>query len=129
MYSFIDRVIGNMEWIQGNFNKIVHILELGVSDHAMVCIKSEGNNTNVRDEFKFINDVIEVTNYIEELKKSWQRHVKGCSTQRIWNKLMRLQPVMIKLNRPLMGTKTQIEKGRGELAEIQGNLWQDKMNP
>ncbi|XP_058734051.1 uncharacterized protein LOC131605747 [Vicia villosa] len=118
IYSCIDRVIGNMEWIQKNMNKTVHMLELGVSDHVVVCIQGDVLE-RPKTGFKFINVVTGMTGYNEEVTRSWQEQSRGVRGNRLWQKLMRLQPVLKKLNRPILSIKSQLQKKRVELNEVQ----------
>ncbi|XP_058725687.1 uncharacterized protein LOC131596982 [Vicia villosa] len=127
IYSCIDRVIGNMEWIQKNMNKTVHMLEPGVSDHAVVCIQGDVLE-KPKTGFKFINAVTGMIGYNEEVARSWQEQSRGDKGNRLWQKLMRLQLVLKKLNRPILSIKSQLEEKRNELNEVQNKVRQDKMN-
>lgn len=71
IYSCIYRVIGNMEWIQQNMDKTVHMLEPGVSDHAFVYVKGDDIVRRPKNGFKFINVVTGITGYNEEVRRSW----------------------------------------------------------
>lgn len=77
IHSCIDRVIGNLEWINKNQNKIVCTMELGISYHALICIKEEEVRKKGNKCFKFINVVTQVDGYQDAIKRNWQRHVKG----------------------------------------------------
>ncbi|XP_058750195.1 uncharacterized protein LOC131623214 [Vicia villosa] len=90
IYSCIDRVIGNLAWIQSNKDKTVHILEPGISDHAMLCIKGNEQVVRKKTSFKFINAVIEAEGYRTEVEKNWKRKIHGNNSQMMWNKLKRL---------------------------------------
>lgn len=76
IYPCIDRVLGNMDWISKNKDKFVHVLEPGVSDHALICIKSDDVRKKNKSKFKFINVVIGSGGYHEVVRQNWHRQVK-----------------------------------------------------
>lgn len=77
IYSCIDRVIGNLEWIDMNKDKSVYVMEPGVSDHALLCIKSDDVRKRINRRFKFFNVVTEREVYLEAVKGIWQSTLRG----------------------------------------------------
>lgn len=69
--------------------------------------------------FKFINKVAKLDGYKDEVTKSWKIATKGNPINALWKKMMRLQLVIRKLSKPLVGIKQQIEKARSALKEVQ----------
>lgn len=59
-----------MEWLQQNINKTLQVLEHGISDHVILCLTGEENMKRCYAGFKFINDVIDMAGYNEEVSKS-----------------------------------------------------------
>ncbi|XP_058776932.1 uncharacterized protein LOC131651274 [Vicia villosa] len=115
IYSCIDRVLGNIEWIQQNHNKTVHTMEPGISDHALIYIKDDAVRKKARKCFRFLNAVTSMNGYQEAITKSWHRHVKGSQHKHLWNKLIRLKAVVRGLGKPLIGIKRQIDQCREKL--------------
>lgn len=71
----------------------------------------------------------EVKGFTEEVRKSWHRQIQGQNSHLMWNKLMRLIPIIRKLHKPLMNINSQIELRRSQLNEVHNQLSHDKMNP
>lgn len=60
IYSCIDRVLTNIEWLQQNSNRTLHVFDPGVSDHALLFVKDDVNSSKGNKNFKFINQVTEM---------------------------------------------------------------------
>ncbi|XP_058740946.1 uncharacterized protein LOC131613279 [Vicia villosa] len=128
IHSCIDRVLGNLEWIQLNSDKNVYVMEPGVSDHALICIRKDEERMRSKSNFKFMNAVIDIIGYHEAVNQNWQRQIKGAPQNQLWNKLMRMQHVIRRLSKPLIGIKRHIEKCRENLTKAQIVLRQDRIN-
>ncbi|CAK8563391.1 unnamed protein product [Lathyrus sativus] len=110
IYSKIDRVIANMDLMQQTIQKMVHVMELGISDHMLLCLKGNEENKNKHFDFKFLNEIADMEWYHEAVRRSWRQRTRGNPINSLWKKVMRLQPVLIKLRKPLVGIKKQIDK-------------------
>ena len=128
IYSCIDRVLTNIEWLQQNSNRTLHVLDLGVSDHALLFVKDDVNSSKGNKKFKFINQVTEMDGYKTEVNSNWNQPIGGDQVKILWKKLSRLKPVLMKMNKPLMGLKQQIENIRNKLTDAHNNLSHDRMN-
>ncbi|XP_058752429.1 uncharacterized protein LOC131625599 [Vicia villosa] len=109
IYSRIDRVIANVEWLQQNNHLSLYVMGPNISDHSLLCLKGEGRVVKKRN-FKFLNMVTELEGYNSEVEKNWRN--KGT----LWTKLSRLQHVMRKFSRPLIDE--QIARQRSKIAWI-----------
>ncbi|CAI8595347.1 unnamed protein product [Vicia faba] len=96
-----------------NDDKNVYIIEPRVSDHALVCITEGEQGPKPKTNFKFINATIYLENYNNEVSVNWKKSVKGHQFQLLWNKLMRMQQVVRKLQKPLNAKIEWIRKGDG----------------
>lgn len=128
IYSCIDRVLANIEWLQQNSNRTLHVFDPGVSDHALLFVKDDVNSSKGNKKFKFINQVTEMDGYKTEVNSNWNQPIGGDQVKILWKKLSRLKPVLMKMNKPLMGLKQQIENIRNKLTDAHNNLSHDRMN-
>lgn len=128
IYSCIDRVLTNIEWLQQNSNRTLHVFDPGVSDHALLFVKDDVNSSKGNKKFKFINQVTEMDGYKTEVNSNWNQPIGGDQVKILWKKLSRLKPVLMKMNKPLMGLKQQIENIRNKLTDAHNNLSHDRMN-
>lgn len=60
IYSRIDRVIANTDRFQLQLDATFHIMNPGVSDHAMLWVNNQETAQQVKPHFKFINCVVEM---------------------------------------------------------------------
>lgn len=128
IYSCIDRVLANIEWLQQNSNRTLHVFDPGVSDHALLFVKDDVNSSKGNKKFKFINQVTEMDGYKTEVNSNWNQPIGGDQVKILWKKLSRLKPVLMMMNKPLMGPKQQIENIRNKLTDAHNNLSHDRMN-
>lgn len=94
IYSRIDMVIFNMQWIQMHMGTIMKVMELGVSDHALLCLKGQDKDQKRKYQSKFQNDVINTEGFQKAVKASWDKQVKGTTMYIVWKKLYNLQNVI-----------------------------------
>lgn len=62
------------------------------------------------------------------MNSNWNQPIGGDQVKILWKKLSRLKPVLMKMNKPLMGLKQQIENIRNKLTDAHNNLSHDRMN-
>ncbi|XP_058734236.1 uncharacterized protein LOC131605968 [Vicia villosa] len=77
IYSHIDRVLANVDWLQANNDLTINIMPPNVSDHAMLYLAGPGLNRNKSHHFKFNNNWVDVKGYNEVVERSWKQPLRG----------------------------------------------------
>ncbi|CAI8610538.1 unnamed protein product [Vicia faba] len=114
IYSRIDRVLGNVDWSQAQLNTTIKILPPSVSDHALLYLSNHVPPRHVH-RFQFINCIMWAEGYKDVVKSCWDLPLEGSTMFVLWKKLRRLQPVLRKLNKPLICAKQNISKAISNL--------------
>lgn len=94
IFSRIDRVFGNISWQQQNMDTTLSILNLGVSDHALLCLQEVTPIRIIRTPFKFQNIVVTKMDYNDKVLQRWNESLVGRLMFVIWKKLQRLKLVI-----------------------------------
>lgn len=63
IYSKIDHVLGNIDWLQDNTDVKLEILPPSIFDHCLLCLSDQKNNRTLHTKFKFTNSVVKVAGY------------------------------------------------------------------
>ncbi|CAI8597958.1 unnamed protein product [Vicia faba] len=123
IYSRIDRAIGNMEWFHTCPNYILEILKCHISDHSPLILSlPEFAPLAIRHQarFKFINNVVEHSDFKQVVENSWKHRVNGKHMYMLWRKLKRLQPFLRNLNRRIntgiINCCSKLENAKNNLA-------------
>lgn len=128
IYSKIDHVLGNIDWLQDNTDVKLEILPPSISDHYLLCLSDQKNNRTLHTKFKFTNSVVKVAGYQDIVRQSWNKAYVGRPMVRLWYKLMRLQAPLIKLSKQFSHLHMSIVQARTELLKAQEELTVDRMN-
>ncbi|KAK2357148.1 hypothetical protein QL285_094448 [Trifolium repens] len=125
IYSKIDRVIGNVDWFQMNLDSTLTIMDPGVSDHNLLCLRGHtlAHSTLPKSHFKFLNCVTSMPGFSDCVTASWSVPLAGSPMYILWRKLIRLQPLMRKLSRPILGIHISLEKARNDLQQAHNICW------
>ncbi|KAK2370109.1 hypothetical protein QL285_083191 [Trifolium repens] len=105
IYSRIDRVLGNVDWFQMHLDVTLTNMDPGVSDHALLCLRGHdiANIPAHKSNFKFLNCVIDMPDFSDCVSRCWNEPLNGRPMFVLWRKLLRLQPVLRQLSRPIVG--------------------------
>ncbi|XP_058726331.1 uncharacterized protein LOC131597664 [Vicia villosa] len=87
IYSRIDRVLANLEWLQDHSDVYLVILPPHISDHAILHLNKPGKVRKTR-QFRFNNCWVDAIGYIDQVQRSWDMPMSGTPMQRLWKKLM-----------------------------------------
>jgi hypothetical protein len=128
IYSRIDHVLGNLDWLQANLHRQLEILAPNVSDHSLLCLRTHEPKAVRNVNFKFTNSVIQIAGYHDIVNKSWSTPLMGRPMAVLWFKLMRLQAPLHKLSKQLSNVAQTIVKVRNDLLQAQNDLTTDRMN-
>lgn len=78
--------------------------------------------------FKFINSTVDLGRFYEIVSNSWSIPMNGRPMAMVQKKLLRLQPIIRKLSKPLADVIKKIEEARDKLHTAQKELKIDRMN-
>jgi hypothetical protein len=67
--------------------------------------------------------------FFDCVAQSWNEPIAGRPMIALWRKLLRLQPVLRKLSKPITGIHITLDKAREDLRQAHNLLLLDKMNP
>lgn len=112
--------------IQPNTNTIIY--PPNISDHALINLQDHDRKVKRKRQFKFINSSCELEGFLASVDNSWSTPLLGRPMYPLWQKLMRLQPVMRKLTKPLFDISNKIVQARKSLMDSQINLVANKMD-
>ncbi|KAK2424473.1 hypothetical protein QL285_034827 [Trifolium repens] len=131
IYSRIDRILGNVDWFQMNLDSTLNNMDPGIFDHSLLCLTGSVpvHTTPHKSQFKFLNCVTAMPNFLDYVATSWNAHIEGKPMFVLWKKLLRLQPLMRQLSKPSLGINITLEKAREELRMAHNTLLTDRMNP
>ncbi|KAL5132045.1 putative ribonuclease H protein [Glycine soja] len=115
IYSRIDRILANVEWLQDHVGASLDILPAHISDHALLHLHFP-DSVKKHKLFRFHNGWTNVLGFQDIVDKSWSKDVKGLPMQRLWKKLMRLKNELLTLNRK-SDIQKKVQSARIDLAE------------
>ncbi|XP_074291896.1 uncharacterized protein LOC141618710 [Silene latifolia] len=129
VFSRIDRVLVNTEWINVWPDFYAHFAPEGEFDHCPCIITCGGETLTRRKPFQFFNMWCKVPDFKEIVKKGWSCYITGSQMFRVVQKLKLLKPELKTLNSNLF---SDIERNADiayeTLLECQRNLQADPMN-
>ncbi|XP_058768747.1 uncharacterized protein LOC131642529 [Vicia villosa] len=128
IYSRIDCLLGNTEWMQQNEDAELIVMSPSVSDHSMLALSTPDPIPQKRSKFKFLNYTSDLNDFTETVKLNWNLPLNGRPMYVVWKKLQRLQPDLKKLTKPRSDITREIAQARVDLATAQDELLTDKMN-
>lgn len=112
IYSRIDRVLRNMEWMQDHMHATLTNITPIVSDHAMLMLREKEQNQFRTRHFKFINNIIDLDNLQAVVLESRSIPLQGRPMFVVWKKIQRLQPLIRNLCKPITDVNNEIIKAR-----------------
>ncbi|VFQ86461.1 unnamed protein product [Cuscuta campestris] len=120
IYSKLDRILGNIEWII-NFNFKAHFREGGISDHSAMILKQVKHDTG--HSFKFCDMWTLDPHFPQIVKEVWEEKHEGTTMLQVVQKLKLLKSPLKNLNRQkFQHLDKQIDIIRTELLSAQAIL-------
>ncbi|XP_009788441.1 uncharacterized protein LOC107829432 [Nicotiana tabacum] len=120
IWSRIDRVFGNYEWMMqwGHIATVYNLLF--ISNHAPMCLTFNEIQRSMKIPFKFFNVWADHERFMSEAQQIWNQKFHRQKMQNVWMKLKALRTVLKKLNvEEIKFIKKKIELGRIELEHVQ----------
>ncbi|CAK8532778.1 unnamed protein product [Lathyrus sativus] len=130
IYSRIDHVLANVEWLQQHTDITLHILPPSVLDHSLLLMTGTANvhNQYRKPIFRFYNCIMDFEGYSALVEKNWNVPIVGNPMFILCNKLMRLQPALCNFSKPAWHNDQQLIQARNRLNTTQSSLEADPMN-
>ena len=82
--------MANIAWLQEFSHVQVEVLAASISDHALLRIQMFDIRQAPKRNFKFINAVLDIPDFQETVKRSWNEPIRGRAMYVVWHKLKRL---------------------------------------
>ncbi|XP_058757587.1 uncharacterized protein LOC131630859 [Vicia villosa] len=128
IYSRIDRLLANVEWLHENSQVVLTILPPHVSDHEILYLTTPGENYG-RGQFRFNNCWVNAVGYLECVERNWAQPTRGTPMQKLWFKLKRLKPDLVKLQKQSNDIQNKKTKARKMMDRAYEELRCHKMDP
>lgn len=120
IYSRIDHALANVEWYKKYINVTLNILAPSVSDHSLLLIQNPDTVRQKRQyHFKFLNNVVDSPNFLEEINKCWRVPIHDRPVFVIWRKLIRTQSTIRRLSKHMLDALASLKNDRVMLIENQ----------
>ncbi|XP_058783664.1 uncharacterized protein LOC131658381 [Vicia villosa] len=88
IYSRIDHLLGNIDWLTAYQDWILAVHEPQVSDHGLLCLSRQDHVRRKNLQFKFRNNVIHLKGFHQIVLQSWQQQSSGNPMYILWYKLL-----------------------------------------
>ncbi|CAK8532356.1 unnamed protein product [Lathyrus sativus] len=128
IYSRIDHMLGNADWMQQNDNTTLTHENPNISDHSMLILNDNMPKTRANRVFKFINCSTDLDHFWDTVSDSWNMPMEGSLMFIVWRKLLRLQPHIKSLSKPLADVTNKILQTREKLTVAQTDLAHSRLN-
>ncbi|XP_021850220.2 uncharacterized protein [Spinacia oleracea] len=123
VWSRIDRVFGNMKWMDSFPDISTKYMNPSLSDHSPIvipCVKSDLHGVR---PFRFLNYLVDHTSFEGIVTDSWNITDRGNLMEQIWWKLARVKSKLKTLHKEEFAHAAEkIEHYRGELDSLQTQL-------
>ncbi|XP_075091612.1 uncharacterized protein LOC142171806 [Nicotiana tabacum] len=129
VYSKIDRVLVNSDWITTLPSSEAHFGNEGLMDHCLVIINWKNREQPNQCRFKYFNMWSHAPNFQRAVKLSWERGITGSKMFGLVGKLKRLKSTLQEINKVNFSeVEVNTEKTKKELDECQNKLHKDPKN-
>ncbi|XP_047258946.1 uncharacterized protein LOC124891184 [Capsicum annuum] len=98
VYSKIDRVLVNDEWVSNLPASKACFLQEGLYDHCPVLVHWEKHNMSRTRQFRYFNMWSLAPDFLRKIKSSWDERIVGRRMFQVVGKLNRLKSVLKQLN-------------------------------
>ncbi|XP_074304161.1 uncharacterized protein LOC141638873 [Silene latifolia] len=117
VFSRIDRVMANDEWILNGPDGGITFLPEGLYDHSPCLIEFWTDHTRQKPSFKYFNMWGKHEQFKDIVQKAWQQDIHGCRMFQVVKKLKWLKQPLKKLNKEGYGDIKNAAKTFKELDE------------
>ncbi|XP_074271498.1 uncharacterized protein LOC141595431 [Silene latifolia] len=99
VYSILDRVMGNFEWMEEYGDYTAHFHPEGLFDHCPSTIVDRKVGLIGRRNFKYFNMWGQADSFKDCVRKVWQGNMRGTKMFQLIKKLKDLKPVLKQMNK------------------------------
>ncbi|KAF3672647.1 hypothetical protein T459_05081 [Capsicum annuum] len=129
VWSKIDRVICNEEWVIRYGSITEQFLENNMFDHAPIHIEVAFEQKHSKKPFRFINALTDDDKFLLLIQQLWNKHVKGRGMTKLWRKMQLCKTPLNQLKTKSMSNlEDKIMQARDKLQMVQYQLG-DKVDP
>ncbi|XP_020258878.1 uncharacterized protein LOC109835307 [Asparagus officinalis] len=126
IWSRLDRVLINEEWIQTYTSSQVDYLVPNCSDHSHTLITIGEDDFKGKRPFKFFSMWINHPDFTTVVKTVWEQDIRGFHMYKLHTKLRELKQDLKDLNKKhFMNISEQVIRAKSELSDIQNQLNND----
>ncbi|KAL2904668.1 LINE-1 reverse transcriptase-like protein [Bienertia sinuspersici] len=129
VYSKLDRIMANDQWVNLFSTEQAVFLPAGISDHSPGVLM--GNNTVGKGikPFKYFNMWSTALDYKERIKRGWNQEYQGCLMFQLRQKLKAIKQELKELNRlQFSNIHLETEDAHNSLLQIQKELQDNPSN-
>ncbi|XP_020252332.1 uncharacterized protein LOC109829702 [Asparagus officinalis] len=129
IWSRLDRVLVNDDWIHNYTSSQVEFLLLNCSDHSLALLSIDDEEFEGKRPFRFFNMWTNHSDFIPIVKVIWEQDINGYNMYKLFQKLKCLKPVLKNLNkRHFMNISEQVLRAKEELEDTQRQLIDEPFN-
>ncbi|XP_020266638.1 uncharacterized protein LOC109842142 [Asparagus officinalis] len=131
IWSRLDRILVNEDWIQKYTISQVEYLVPLCSDHSQGLINVVDDNVAIgKKPFKFFSMWAKHPDFLRMVNSIWNDEIRGYNMFRFYSKLKNLKPALKELNKKhFMDISQQVSRAKTKLWNIQKKLCTDRFNP
>nr|XP_016468656.1 PREDICTED: uncharacterized protein LOC107791160 [Nicotiana tabacum] len=129
VYSKIDRVLVNTEWMTDLHVSEVHFMSEGIYDHCPAIINWEGGSTGHKRQFRYFNMWSLIPEFKPRVQEVWKKELKATKMYKLVGKLNRTKSVLQRLNKERFSdVEGKAETAMASLIECQEKIQKDPRN-
>lgn len=121
-YKKLDRCLVNGVWLNKYHMSLASILPRGLSDHCPIAVNMGMEQERIRKPFQFFNHLINLPNFLDEVRAAWRDDVIGNPWFILTTKLRRVKDAMRKLNAEKGNLHNGVLHARVSLLDFQRSL-------
>ncbi|KAJ8536775.1 hypothetical protein K7X08_035176 [Anisodus acutangulus] len=115
VYSKIDWALGNFHWIQDYVHVEAEFMNPSVSDHSFILKKCCQHTLLHPKPFKLYTNIMELPQFSDIVKSTWQHQYYGKPMMQLWNKLKDLKPQLKDINTHMASYSHKLALAREKL--------------
>ncbi|XP_074278709.1 uncharacterized protein LOC141602305 [Silene latifolia] len=130
VFSRLDRMLVNAEWLKDNSTAYAHFYTEGVFDHTPCVVQEHSNLTKPRRCFKYYNMWSHAEEFTECVRQVWSKKWSGTLMFNLVKRLKSLKWPLKHLNKENFNDiVNNIARAKMNLEFIQDKLREDPLNP
>ncbi|XP_059294708.1 uncharacterized protein LOC132047721 [Lycium ferocissimum] len=129
VYSRIDRVLVNGDWLTTLPSSEVHFGNEGLMDHCPAMLNWEDGTQRTKPRFYYFNMWSQASDFQQKVRENWTKRIDGTKMFQLVGKLNRLKGTLRSINkRHFNEVEIKADKAKTELEECQTALQHNPTN-